>query len=461
MKPVEESFKFLPGFQLNLHNRNENPLFESHDPSMMKDPVSGYYYSYGTDAAITSKRKLGIPVRKSKDFVHFTYEGTVLDQKSIEEAMNYVDLEKSPGFWAPYVEYREKEQEYRMYYSATKAFGSSESKIWLAVSKHPEGPFVNRGVVVDTWFTSDLEPNGIDAHIVDSKEGRTYMIYGSFFGGIYGKELDPVSGLSIDQNPRNLGFPIAKKPALGKLDGPEGAAVMYCKERDYYYLFLSYGWLGDDYDIRVGRSKKIEGPYVDYFGKNLLGESYGLKLANSYCFEGLNPYAKTENNWTYNGFRGPGHGVPFYEDLWKEYFFVHHIRDGAPELSHQAETPEDRNTYYMHYMMIRRMLFVEDWPLLSPEPFCGEAYENPKEEDLGGNWEWMILNPESNEIIRGFFQPIHVLNYRNETGEAFLELGDYYLHGLVSLCYDYENMDESLCFVGLTEKGICIWGKKR
>ena len=100
---------------------------------------------------------------------------------------------------------------------------------------------------------------------------------------------------------------------------------MYCKERDYYYLFLSYGWLGDDYDIRVGRSKKIEGPYVDYFGKNLLGESYGLKLANSYCFEGLNPYAKTENNWTYNGFRGPGHGVPFYEDLWKEYFFVHHI----------------------------------------------------------------------------------------------------------------------------------------
>ena len=90
MKPVEESFKFLPGFQLNLHNRNENPLFESHDPSMMKDPVSGYYYSYGTDAAITSKRKLDIPVRKSKDLVHFTYEGTVLDQKSIEEAMNYV-----------------------------------------------------------------------------------------------------------------------------------------------------------------------------------------------------------------------------------------------------------------------------------------------------------------------------------------------------------------------------------
>ena len=40
-----------------------------------------------------------------------------------------------------------------MYYSATRAFGSSESRIWLAVSDRPEGPFENRGVVADTWGT--------------------------------------------------------------------------------------------------------------------------------------------------------------------------------------------------------------------------------------------------------------------------------------------------------------------
>ena len=48
-----------PGFRLNLHDREKNVLFESHDPGMMYDPVSGYCYSYSTDAAITSTYRQG------------------------------------------------------------------------------------------------------------------------------------------------------------------------------------------------------------------------------------------------------------------------------------------------------------------------------------------------------------------------------------------------------------------
>ena len=97
-----------------------------------------------------------------------------------------------------------------MYYSATKAFGSSESRIWLAVSKHPLGPFENRGIVADTWGTDDTAPNAIDAHIIWDNE-RCYLVYGSFFGGIYIKELDATSGLSLSNDAKELGNCISSK----------------------------------------------------------------------------------------------------------------------------------------------------------------------------------------------------------------------------------------------------------
>ena len=119
-----------PGMLLNCLDREKNPAFEAHDPSMMKDPVSGWYYSYATDATIVSRYLQGIPIRKSKNLVDFEYVGIALSETSILEARDNGEYPNTEGFWAPYVEY--VEGEYRMYYSATKAFGSSESKIWLA-----------------------------------------------------------------------------------------------------------------------------------------------------------------------------------------------------------------------------------------------------------------------------------------------------------------------------------------
>ena len=73
----------------------------------------------------------------------------------------------------------------------------------------------------------------------------------------------------MDDNPKSLGKCISEKSNPPVIDGPEGAAVIYVKETDYYYLFQSYGWLGNDYDIRVGRSKNVMGPYVDMNGNDL------------------------------------------------------------------------------------------------------------------------------------------------------------------------------------------------
>lgn len=439
-----------PGFRLNLHSRNQNPCFESHDPSMMYDPVGGMYYSYSTDTALTSAYRQGIPIRRSRDLVHFEFVGYALSRQAISQGRdNGRDYKPTGGFWAPYVEYAEGE--YRMYYSATKAFGSSESRIWLAVAAHPEGPFENRGVVMDTWHTPDTEPNAIDAHVADTPEGRKYMIYGSFFGGIFIKELDPATGMPVNPDPRYQGFRIAHSPKHSYIDGPEGAAVIRHPREGYYYLFLSYGWLGDDYDIRVGRSREITGPYLDYQGNSLDGGGWGLKLAGSYRFRADRPWAASDTpGWQFAGFRGPGHGVPFLDPVSKQYFFVHHVRDGA-EVFRRRE--HGRDSFRMHYMAVRRMFFLDGWPVLSPQPYAGEKGEpwllqaEPESEKSGADlkWEWLRLRGQDNRQARGTVGP---LPEDLPPGRA-----------LAFACYDYENSRECLGLAGITTGGDVIWGK--
>ncbi|MGN0299032.1 MAG: arabinan endo-1,5-alpha-L-arabinosidase, partial [Lachnospiraceae bacterium] len=426
-----------PGFYLNCHNRDLNPLFESHDPSMMWDPISHYYYSYATDAAINSPYKQGIPIRKSKDLVHFTYIGQALSEKAIAEGRNNGNFPPTRGFWAPYCHYYNGE--YRLYYSATKAFGSSESRIWLATSDNPEGPFENRGVAMDTWFTSDRYPNAIDPHIIEDKDHRLWLVYGSFFGGIFIKELNPETGLSKSNNPKEFGIRIAKRPAHAHVDGPEGAAVIYAD--GYYYLFLSYGWLGDDYDIRVGRSKSVTGPYVDIQGKNLDGVSLGMKLAGSYRFDSKKPWAKTTGeayskpDWTFGGFRGIGHGIPFYDPMRKEYFFVHHLRDGSETLKHMPRRPHEQVSYLMHYMAVRRMIFLDHWPVFSPELFAGEKFVTlPAEKRSQYNWEWICLTYGNNKQV--------VSNHK--------ALPKNLIHWIIFRGFDFENSCECICLTGYT-----------
>ena len=57
-----------------------------------------------------------------------------MSENAVREGRDNGDFAPTFNFWAPYVEH--VGDEYRMYYSATKCFGSSESRIWLAVADH-------------------------------------------------------------------------------------------------------------------------------------------------------------------------------------------------------------------------------------------------------------------------------------------------------------------------------------
>ncbi len=431
-----------------------NPVLGSHDPSMMWDPVTELYYSYSTDVYRPKwglNDRIGIPVRCSSDLVSFRYLGTVLSDKAVRQGRHNGKYPKTVNFWAPFTEYvnsggdGKQHGEYRMYYSATRAFGSSESRIWLAVSDRPEGPFENRGVVADTWGTDDTFPNAIDPHIVRD-EKRTWLVYGSFFGGIYIKELDEKTGLAKDGNSKNPGTCISRKGRPPRIDGPEGASVIYHPKTGYFYLFQSYGWLGDTYDIRVGRSRHVCGPYVDRNGNDLVGKSMGLKIAGSYCFPAENPNASPEETgWKWAGFRGPGHGVPFYDPKRRQYFFIHHVRDGA-EIYRRYDWREQRNDYDLHLMMIRRMFFTDGWPVFSPEPFAGEQEEILAPKMAEGWWDVIYLSDENNDM--------------KYSDRIYLDQNSELLkRGVIHTGWDFENGKRNALVTGISEAGTAYWGK--
>lgn len=432
-------------FRLNDYQVHRNPCAGVHDPFLFWDPHTKRYYCYSTDLYDPEPglpHGIGIPVRSSPDLLHFRYEGMALSEAAIRQGRDNGSFPPTAAFWAPCMDYANGE--YRLYYAATRAFGSSESRIWLAVSDSPLGPFENRGVAVDTWGTDNSLPNGIDPHILWEGE-RCWLVYGSFFGGIYLKALDPKTGLPADGSSRSLGVCLSRRGNWQTPDGPEGAAVVYVPETDWFYLFQSYGWLGETYDIRVGRSRRPEGPYLDRRGRSLEAQSLGEKLAGSYCFSAAAPEIGAEQEgWAWGGIRAPGHGMPFFAPCRQAWFFVHHIRDGAAVNRVLSKTGE-LVSYRRHYGMIRPMFFQEGWPVLGPEPFAGESLKPLR---VSETLEWEILRhteegPDLKIAQRCLLDP----SDPRLTG------------GLVYACRDYENGKQTLALTGVDDFGLAYWGK--
>ena len=474
-------------FYFGTKDRDVFGPVEVHDPSTFKDPNSEYYYCYSTDSTMggNASRGVGIQIRRSTNLVDWEYVSLALDSASVTEAQRLADGGYCTGFWAPSICY--VDGEYRLYYSVS-SFGSCRSRIYLAVSDSPEGPFVNRGLVVDTWNnTSGNGPNGIDPYYVESADGTPYLVYGSFFGGIYLKELN-ADGTALNSDTSGLmnvyyGTCIARRGS-NTLDGPEGASIIYNEDTGYYYLFLSYGYLGDTYDIRVARSEDITGPYEDYLGNSMTSTTVattGTKLAASYEFTASSPGGGDQpyvlDDWSWNGFIGPGHGEPFYDDTTDTWYFAGHVRDGA-ECYKTVDNNQD--TWYMHYLSIRELVWVDGWPTLSP----GMVYPNESSENsqpvssslLAGNWETLKFDSLENEQVSSVHSVLG--EYQNGGGTATIggESGNYTydesdgtlvitlnngttITAKVLACWDLENWKTSMVFTGIDNNGVTHWGK--
>ena len=106
--------------------------------------------------------------------------------------------------------------------------------------------------------------------LVDPNDGRLWCSYGTFFGFIRLIELDPVTGKRVEGNEA---IDIAIDCEATDLEYRDG----------WYYLLGTHGTCCDGanstYNIVVGRSRNVTGPYLDNMGRDMLKGGGKMVLA--------------------------------------------------------------------------------------------------------------------------------------------------------------------------------------
>lgn len=258
---------------VQVPNPNAN-LFGTHDPVMIKQDSVYYLFSTGN----------GVSVASGTDMITWKREKSVFSNPP-----EWITQEIIPGFrgnsmWAPDISL--VNGTYYLYYSVS-AFAKNTSAIGVATNKslHPSDTnfkWVDHGIVIQSVPDRDMW-NAIDPNLVmDGRQG--WLTFGSFWGGIKLVKLSP--DLLSAAKPE-VWYTIARQPrsfALDDTDPGDGTieAPFIFKRFQYFYLFVSLDYccrgVNSNYNVVVGRSRNVEGPYVDREGK-LLSRGGGTVVA--------------------------------------------------------------------------------------------------------------------------------------------------------------------------------------
>ena len=185
----------------------------------------------------------------------------------------------------------------------------------------PDFGFKDNNIVASSDGVEDCD--AIDpSFLLDPTDGRLWLTYGTYFGYIRLVELDPKTGKRIDGNqPINVAIDM------------EATDLIY---RDgWYYLLGTHGTCCDGpnstYNIRVGRSRKVTGPFLDNNGIDTLKGGGKFFVAAS------------------GRFVGPGH------------FGRLELGDGVEKFSCHYEA--DLNRSGRSVLDIRPLLWKDGWPV--------------------------------------------------------------------------------------------------
>jgi hypothetical protein len=258
-----------------------------HDPSAVIK-CGNRYYVFGTGQGILSK--------SSADTIYWVTGPSVF--------VNPPNWTTSavPGFtgdfWAPDIHYFNGQ--YYLYY-AVSTFGSQVSAIGLATSPtldpaDPSYQWTDQGAVVQSVFGSAY--NTIDPSVTFDASGNLWMSFGSFWNGIYLIQLNPSTGKASTAN--TTVYHLATDSASGD---PIEASYLYYYG-NYYYLFVNWGTCCDGidstYNIRVGRSASITGPYLDRNGTDMVSGGGTLFLGTTGKFIAPGQIGIFEENGNYS-----------------------------------------------------------------------------------------------------------------------------------------------------------------
>jgi arabinan endo-1,5-alpha-L-arabinosidase len=247
-----------------------------HDPVIIREGRTYYVL-----ASNRFQQRL-VPMFCSPDLRQWTLCGNVFE-KVPEWAQ--AEVPGTKGVWAPDISY--VGGRYRLYYSVS-TFGSNRSVIGLATNRtldpgRPDYAWVDEGKVLESRPEDDW--NAIDANLAVDAEGRQWLAWGSFWGGIKMRRLDPETG-KLSATDTTLHALASRRP----LDPPSIEAPFVVRKGSYYYLFVSFDMCcrgkESTYRTMVGRSRAITGPYLDRDGTPMMRGGGTLVVEGSATWPG-------------------------------------------------------------------------------------------------------------------------------------------------------------------------------
>jgi arabinan endo-1,5-alpha-L-arabinosidase len=332
-------------------------------------------------------------------------------------------------------------------------------------------------------------PNNIDPCVFYDEEGKLWMSYGSWSGGIWMLELDEETGLrdyDVEYELKGKDNGITVDPYFGKkIAGGyyvSGEASYIEHIGDYYFLFMSYGGLAaggkandynnGGYQMRVFRSENPDGPYKDMNGTDAVYNSYQLNFgpdANSN--RGINifgAYTDWGNQAKGNlGERSQGHNSIIAAEDGRTYL-VYHTRFQNRNEEHQVR---------VHQVFLSK----NGWLVAAPFEYTGEQVttvdiattQQIATDQIPGDYKLLIHKYKLNHLKKEAVSPVDIqLNADgtisgSQTGTWSIEEGtSYVIIKLGSTTYYgvfveqtlEPTDDKAVAFTAVTKNGQTIWG---
>ena len=485
-----------------------------HDPSIIKNDDTYYVFGSHIDAARTKDLQNWTRFTNGYARTNNVEFGNLSQNLKKAFAWAGEDLEDCEGgfsVWAPDViwnpDFRNADGTkgaYVMYFCTTSTY--IRSVIGFATSKNIEGPYtfgdtliysgftkndqyvksatknvnkkytstnidelVKSGDITmnDSWFrgnefNNQLFPNAIDPTIYYGADGKMYMTYGSWSGGIFTIEINPETGKCIHpktgktSDGRMVDSYFGTKIAGGYGKSGEGPFIDYNPDNGYYYLWTTYGGLqaNGGYNMRVSRSKNPLGPYLDAAGRpavlesNTNLDSIGLKVMGNYKFSTLD-----------TAYMAGGHNSVLRDDDGKWYLFYH--------------TRFNNGTEY-HEVKVHEMFFNDEgWPVVTPFEFGGDHISEGgyDEADIVGDYEYINHGTATNGNVINY-QKIKLNSDHTISGDvsgkweqsadsaaAVITIGNQKYSGYF-IAAENEKGKKVMTFTAVGNNNQTIWGAK-
>ena len=272
-----------------------NPMV--HDPVLAKEGNTYYMFCTGMGVGRFSSKDLKVWERQPGCFT------------DVPASVKNVFSDAGNHLWAPDIIFHNGL--WHLFYSSS-AFGKNTSVIGHATSptldsESNDYEWTDNGIVIQSVPNRD-NWNAIDPNIIIDDNGSPWMNFGSFWGGM--KLVKLTNNLNEVSQPEEWRT-LSRRPRSFAIDeaNPGDAAVeapFIYKHGNWYYLFVSFDYCcrGKDstYKVVVGRSKSVEGSYLDKEGENMAlgGGSIVLEGDNenwaavghcaAYTFDGLDVF---------------------------------------------------------------------------------------------------------------------------------------------------------------------------